>query len=142
LLKIVIDTREKEGYAFSTPSIHKKLDAGDYSIEGLESCISVERKSMEDFVQTVINGKKRFHKELKKLQKYEAACIVVEANYSDFINGKYRSGAKPNSILGIITSIIVEYGIPIYFCSDRQAACHFVERYLVRFYQKREMRYR
>lgn len=37
------------------------------------------------------------------------------------------SGAHPSSVLGSVISIIVDYGIPIYLCGDRQHACRFVE---------------
>ena len=133
---IIIDTREQMGYAFSVPSVRRKLDAGDYSLEGFEDRISVERKSMADFVGTMIRGRKRFHKELKKLAGYEAACVVVECNFRDLIEGQYRSDAHPKALIGSVISIIVDFGIPVYFCSDRQAACQFVEHYLLRFHRR------
>jgi ERCC4-type nuclease len=98
--------------------------------------VAVERKSLADFISTVIRGRERFHKELKRLAEYEAACIVVEADLADIIEGKYVSGAHPNSVLGAAISIIVDFGIPVFFCGSRQAACRFVEAYLLRFYKK------
>ena len=67
---------------------------------------------------------------------FEAACIVVEGNLSDVIRGAYRSKAHPNSVFGAALSIIVDHEIPIYFCSDRQIACRFVEGFLLRFHRK------
>ena len=136
MLHIVVDTREKEGYSFKTPSIRKKLDAGDYSLEGFETLVAVERKTLEDFVSTVIRSRKRFIKELRRLSEYDAACVVVEANLRDILTGAYRSGAHPHAILGTVLSIIVDFRIPVFFCSDRQAACRFVEGYLLRYHRK------
>jgi DNA excision repair protein ERCC-4 len=132
---IVVDTREQEPYSFCSPTlqtIRRALPAGDYSIEGFETLIAVERKSLDDYVKTIINDKERFKRELLKLQMYRAACIVVEANLSDIKPGGYKSGAHPNSIFGATTSIVTDYNIPVYFCSDRQIARRFTEEWLLR----------
>jgi ERCC4-type nuclease len=134
--KIIIDSREQEGYSFSCPSIKKKLDAGDYSIEGFESRVSVERKSMEDFVNTVIHGRKRFYKELCSLQNYEHACVVVEGSLRDLLTANYQSGAHPNSLLASAVAICINFDIPVFFCGDRQSACRFTEEYLKHIYRK------
>jgi len=136
---IIVDTREQEPYEFppSLVSLEKRaLPAGDYSLAGLECEIAVERKSLDDFVHTVIRERDRFRNELKILQTYPCACVVVEANLDDVFTGDYRSGAHPNSILGATLSIIVDYGIPVYFCSNRQIARRFVMEFLLRYYQK------
>jgi len=136
MMTVVIDTREQLEYAFSVPSVRRKLEAGDYSVEGFEDRVAVERKSMADFVSTVIRGRKRFHKELEKLRHYEAACVVVEGNFRDLLEGRYLSDVHPNALAGSIASIIIDFGVPVYFCSDRQAACLFTETYLSRFYRR------
>jgi ERCC4-type nuclease len=68
--------------------VRRALPAGDYSIEGLEDSVAVERKTLEDFVSTVIRSRKRFTRELQRLAGYEAACIVVEADLSDILGGR------------------------------------------------------
>ncbi|MHB1001448.1 MAG: ERCC4 domain-containing protein [Armatimonadota bacterium] len=103
---------------------------------GLEREVAVERKTLDDYVHTVIRDRDRFRNELKLLQTYSSACIVVEASLDDIFTGDYRSGAHPNSILGATLSIIVDYGIPVYFCSNRQIARRFVMEFLLRYYQK------
>ena len=138
--KIIIDTREQEPYIFDDSIIQVKqaLAAGDYSLEGFENKVAVERKSLQDFIGTIIKGRKRFYKELNKLKTYDAACVVVEANYRDIICGSYRSEANPNSIIGTIATIIIDFGVPIYFCSDRQAAGRFTKEFLVKYYKSKE----
>jgi len=96
----------------------------------------VERKTLEDFVSTVIRSRDRFRRELKRLSEYEAACVVVEANLADVLAGHYRTGAHPNAVLGAIVSIVLDYGVPVFFCSDRQVAREFTECYLLRFHRK------
>lgn len=133
LLSIIIDTREQLPYSFNPQrvrAIRRALPAGDYSIEGMETKVAVERKSLDDFAQTVIKNRNRFHAELKKLQTYDFACVIVEADLRDIVRGNYTSGASPESILGNLTSICAEWGIPVYCCSSRQLAIVFVEQWL------------
>lgn len=129
---VVVDTREQNGYSFSCPTVRRKLNAGDYSVEGLEDRVAVERKSLADFVSTVIHARKRFYAELEKLARLDHACVVVEASLRDVLDGAYRGGAHPNAILGAAVSISVAYKTPVFFCDDRQTARHFVEAYLER----------
>jgi len=136
MFRIISDSREQQPYVFSVPSIRKKLEAGDYSIEGFEDSVAVERKTLEDFVSTVIRQRKRFFRELQRLEEYEAACVVVESDLRDVLTGRYRSGAHPSAVLGIVISIVVDFQIPVFFCSDRQVACRFVEEFLLRFHRK------
>ena len=35
------------------------------------------------------------------------------------------------AVLGSALSITLDYHIPVFFCSSRQAACHFVQAYLL-----------
>jgi len=130
----IVDTREQEGYSFDSRLVaveRRALPAGDYSVAGLEGVVAVERKSIDDFVSTVIHGRARFRKELLKLAGYRAACVVVEAGVLDVLLGRYRGGAHPNAVLGSALSIILDYRVPVFFCSSRQAACQFVQAYLL-----------
>ena len=50
----------------------------------------------------------------------------------DVIEGAYGTGAHPNAVFGAAISICVDWGVPVYFCGDRQTAKQFVEAYLER----------
>ncbi len=131
---IIVDTREQEAYSFDprlAATLRRALPAGDYSLAGLENSVAVERKSLDDFVSTVIHSRTRFRKELQKLAGYRAACIVVEAGILDVLLHRYRGDAHPNAVLGNALSIILDFRIPVFFCSGRQAACQFVQAYLL-----------
>lgn len=139
LVPIVVDTREQEEYGFDTRRvrvIRRALPAGDYSVEGLETAVAVERKSLADFVSTVIHNRARFCRELDRLRGYGSAAVVVEGNLMDVLGGRYRSAAHPNALLGTIAAITIDFGVPVFFCSNRQAAARFVEAYLVRVYER------
>ena len=134
LATIIIDTREQEPYSFDprlATALRRALPAGDYSVDGLEACVAVERKTLNDFVSTVIHSRERFRAELQKLADYRAACVVVEADITDILQRRYRGEAHPNAVLGNTLSIILDFRIPVFFCSNRQAACHFVQAYLL-----------
>jgi ERCC4-type nuclease len=102
----------------------------------METAVAVERKTLADFVSTVIHNRSRFYRELDRLRRYGAAAVVVEGNLMDVLGGRYRSAAHPNALLGAIAAITIDFGIPVFFCSSRQAATRFVEAYLVRIYQR------
>ena len=136
---LVIDTREQEPYAFHPERaavVRRALPAGDYSLEGLEVRVAVERKSLDDLVRTVIQDRERFRRELLTLSGYEAACVVVEAALSDILAKRYRAAAHPSSVLGAVVSIILDYRVPVFFCGDRPCARQFTEAYLLRFHRK------
>lgn len=131
--RIIVDTREKAAYSFACPVVHQKLDAGDYSVEGFEHRVAVERKSLADFVHTVIHDFNRFAAELEKLSGMDAACIVVEANLDEVLRGLQADvlrGASPHSILGAGLHIDLRWRVPIYWCGSRQAACAFTDAFL------------
>ncbi len=131
---IVIDSREQEPYSFHSPlvaAVRRALPAGDYSLEGFENEVAVERKSLDDFVGTVVHARSRFQRELQKMASYRAACVVVEGGVTDVLQQRYRGAAHPNAILGSALSIILDYRIPVFFCGNRQAACQFTQSYLL-----------
>ncbi len=132
---IIIDTREQEEYAFDPARVETRraaLPAGDYSLAGSEDRVAVERKSLDDYVNTVIRSRKRFAAELKRLREMEYACVVVEADLADVFARRYRAGVNPTSVFGATISIVVDHSVPVYFCSDRQIACRFTQDFLLR----------
>ena len=134
-ITIIADTREQLPYDFDSrwaATVRRALPTGDYSVEGLESSIAVERKSIEDFVHSVIRDKDRFKRELARLSEYPLACVVVEAGLPDVLLARYPSGAHPHSVFGATVSICVDHGVPVYFCGDRQTARKFTQEFLLR----------
>lgn len=138
LIPIVVDSREQRPYLFdqSTTSVCRAaLPAGDYSLAGFEDRIAIERKSLDDFVNTVIHGRERFRAELDKLATYDYAAIVIEASVEDLLAGRFQSKANPVSLFAIWCSIVADRRIPAFFLSDRQTAQHAVQQILCRLYR-------
>lgn len=90
--RVVIDTREQAPFTFQglrtdakdgrrqlvVETIPSTLATGDYSIEGLEELISIERKSVSDFYGTILAGRDRFERELQRLQEMAGAGGYAE----------------------------------------------------------------
>lgn len=138
-LRIVIDTREQKNWTFEPKQVsvvRKALVAGDYSLEGLESRVAIERKSLGDFVGTVIHDWIRFRKELVRLSGYDVAAVVVEANLEQVYRHEYESEALPASVLGRAHGIFVDHGIPVLWWSDRKTAADMAHRLLLMAWRK------
>ena len=84
---IIRDTREQNGYTFGfLPQDQVKVAAlptGDYSIEGLEDQVTIERKSLADAFGTIGGQRKRFQRELERMTSFKYAAVVIEAGWAD-----------------------------------------------------------
>ena len=82
---IIRDTREQNGYTFGfLPQDQVKvgtLPTGDYSIEGLEDQVTIERKSLADAFGTIGGQRKRFQRELERMTSFKYAAVVIEADW-------------------------------------------------------------
>ena len=137
---VVIDTREQAPYAFDplrVSVLRRALPAGDYSLQGEETRVAIERKSLADYVASVVRRRARFGRELRRLGRYELGCVVVEASLDDVLGHRYRADVHPSAVLGATLSIIVDHCVPVFFCCDRQKARRFTEELLLRFHARR-----
>lgn len=133
--QIIIDTREQQPYRFrDVQVVRSALKTGDYSVNGLESVVSVERKSLNDFVNTIIHGRKRFKAELLRMKRIQYRCLVLEANIDDIMEHRYHSRTSPNAVFSILTAISAKY-IPIIFCKNRYYGAKYTHSYLWNVYR-------
>jgi DNA excision repair protein ERCC-4 len=105
------------------------LATGDYSIQGYESRVCVERKSAADLVGSVTAGNARFRREHERMAAIVKAggraCVIAEGSLSaiceelDADDGRRVTGA---SILGAVASWPFKYGVPWLFAGDRRCA--------------------
>ena len=126
---VVVDTREQRPFTFpehlaaGTITIARAaLPVGDYSLLGYESRVAIERKSLADYVSTVVHARERFSRELQIFARYDLAAVVVEASLEDVLAHRYSTNASPESIWGATVSIIADRGVPVYWCGSRQVA--------------------
>jgi ERCC4-type nuclease len=87
-MKILIDTREQTPWYFDEFEVETEvrgLKTGDYSVDGYEEKICVERKSVSDLVGTITRGRDRFQRELGRMQEMDFAAVVIEADWAEVI---------------------------------------------------------
>jgi len=134
---LVVDTREQKPLWKRGVKVHK-LNAGDYSIEGYEDKIAIERKSLSDAYSTALSGHQRFKKELERAKDLDYFAIVIEGNFKQFIHKGFK-GASFTRVSGfqickIYFSWSIKHNIPIFFCDDRNhskiAIKYLLEAYL------------
>lgn len=125
-MNIVIDTREQLPYEFEN-SISKGLNVGDYSIEGYEHIFAVERKSLNDFVSSITQGRDRFEAEIKRAADLEYFAIVIETDTKGIWSRPIHSKINRKSIIATAVKWSVKHNIPIFFASNRSDAKMIVE---------------
>lgn len=138
---IIVDSREQRPYFFTegrADTIVKALPAGDYSLQNYETKIAIERKSLNDFVNTVVHAQDRFARELSILRSYPRAWIIVEASMQDILAGNYQSEVQPNALFAMAASIQAIYNIEIQFCGDRETARAWTEEVLIQYWKSQQ----
>lgn len=139
---IAIDSREKLPYEFQTTSEIGPLACGDYSIQGLEDCISIERKSIDDLIGCLTTGRDRFGRELHKGRALDYFALVIEASLSDLANGRYRSQAGPKSMVQSLLAFSVRYRLPIFFAENREYGQRVTESLLCKYARELEKNFK
>lgn len=131
MLRIVVDTREQTPWPLTGfDTVRRKLDAGDYSLEGWEGQVAVERKSKEDAWGCVGAGRRRFEACLARLAALDRAAVVIESGIGAFsIPPAYVKRVTAATAVGSYISWACRYRIPVFWCDDRR----YAERVAVRF---------
>ena len=133
---IVIDTREQTPFVFTHQVVRAMVPTGaDYSLVGFESLIGIERKSLDDLVGSLTQGRERFERSLTALRTRPFRALIVEADWSDILAGRYQSRAHPSSIVGSLAAMMAD-GVPVVFASNGNAAAVLVERLLAKFWKR------
>lgn len=123
LPKIVIDTREQRPIRFGQlRTTMKKLDFGDYALQGMEKRVAVERKSLQDLWGTLSQPENwaRFQRELARAQ--EAGCrlhVVVEGNAYQALRPSSRVALAPARLLDRLWETCHRYGAAATFGGHR-----------------------
>jgi|JI10StandDraft_1071094.scaffolds.fasta_scaffold99460_3 hypothetical protein len=135
-MKILYDTREHKGFEWSFGEYEReerKLETGDYTLEGYENIICLERKkSPAELAMNIGVDFKRFSKELEKMKKIEYSYIICEFSLADALNfplgsdipkstlSKIKIGGK--FLVKTLSSYKDKYGIDVIYCGNRENA--------------------
>lgn len=122
---VLVDTREKTPFEFGRFSNwvagtkHCKLSAGDYSVEGMEELLALERKTISDLISTVMHQRPRFFRMCERLSEYRWRALILEASYED-VKSPYDddyTAAHPNAVSGTLDALEARFGIPVIYAS-------------------------
>lgn len=122
---ILVDSREQRPLSFANfqnwvaGERVVALPVADYSIEGMESLVALERKSLEDLIGTLTQNRARFFRMCEKMTAYRWRAILVEATLEDIKtpNATLFSGAHPNGIFGSLDAVETKFDIPVIYTS-------------------------
>lgn len=158
-MKIIRDTREKEGkgwsFAFYDCEVVKsKLDTGDYSLEGLENSLCIERKrSSGEIAGNLTKAKKpAFFNELDRMKDFDNAYFICEFPLNILMEFPVNSGIPQSQwyrknkngrrvrqirmsgkfIYSILKSKSEECGFDLIFCNgpdDAEQVCFDILKY-------------
>ena len=137
---ILCDTREQNPYQFRKieprPEVAQAtLTTGDYSLQGFEGLITVERKSLADAFGTFGRGRARFERELVRMMDFQFAAVVIEADwYTILRNPPRRSRVKPRTIYASVIAWQQRFGVHFWCCVNRAFAEKTTYRILERFW--------
>lgn len=124
-MTIVVDTREKKPYSFyGRDVVRKKMDTGDYSIEGYEDTFAIERKSLDDYLRSITHERERFEAEVQRGSAMEEFEVVIEASEEEVRQGNYYRDIPPLSAINTATAWSREdrYNVPFHWAGDRAKA--------------------
>jgi hypothetical protein len=128
---VLYDKQEKRPWVLPFKMKRVNLKTGDYSFEGFEDIIAIEKKSgLVELLNDLANDyRPTFERFLKRMSKYPVKCIVVEDTLSELsinralihIRKKSRGKARLTSrtIYYWVSNISVKYNIPIIFVGKR-----------------------
>jgi len=140
---LVIKTCEKALYAMSRREVVTEkgtfeIGLADYTIEGYEEQVQVERKSLVDLFGTFGGKRDRFEAEIKRLSEdCEVAAVVVESSWQGVLMHKGH-GPHPNSVRATIQAWAQRYqGVHWWFFENRAIAERETFRLLERFWRDR-----
>jgi hypothetical protein len=129
---IIVDTREQKPWLLANNAkANVKLDTGDYSIQGLENVLAIERKRNVAEVANNIT-EKRFVDVVDRLSKMKYSFILLEFDMEDVI--RYPIGSdipkrlwnkiriSPAFIIKHLTDLQIDHNIKIIFCGNSKNA--------------------
>lgn len=143
---VIRDTREKRGYRFTASkyfggTVTEKLDAGDYSIKGLEEYIIIERKeSMDELCKNLGKERARFMRELDRMAHVQHKILIIE-DYASAIFKRRFSHVKGSALLGSLASLMLKHDVQVIFAGTEKIAKEIVRKLLYKawdYYQREQ----
>lgn len=111
-ISIIADHRERRTKTcewlktYDARIIEKQLEVADYIVSDR---VGIERKTVNDLLQSVLD--QRLFRQLEDMSStFEKPLLIVEGDQKTLFNARK---IHPNTIHGVLSSITLDYGIPI-----------------------------
>lgn len=129
---VIVDTREQQPWHFENFTVaNRKLDTGDYSIEGFEDILCIERKkSISEFANNITEN--RFKDVVERLSKIKYSFLLLEFDLNDVLIYPVGSTVpkrlwdkikiSPSFIMKHILELELNHNIKIFFCGNSHNA--------------------
>jgi len=130
-IHILIDVNEKYPWKFNDCTVERKaLEAGDYALLRENGIIAVvERKTFENLI-IEIGNLPILHQKLCEIEAYAHSALVVEANYSDFLNPDKLKFYTPSFMAKALAELSALHPkINIIFAGNRKLANEWTLRF-------------
>jgi ERCC4-type nuclease len=140
--KIICDSREQDGFEneFKAPTRVAGLKTCDYTIDGFQDDIGIERKSMDDLIACLGKQRDRFERELVRARDFQYSAVIVEGTFADLCQGNYISKFNPKSAVESISAFEIRYRIPFLFCGTQALAARKCESLLRKYYREQMLK--
>jgi Fanconi anemia group M protein len=134
VVRIVADTREGNSSVIRRLDLTDGLDVemvqlsvGDYI---LSDRVAVERKSAQDFADTLVEGRRSMFEQLGALvNNYERPVLVLEGTQDELYDAR---NIHPNAIRGALQSLAVDYGVSVLWARDEEETAHHLSNIAIR----------
>jgi hypothetical protein len=143
---IIVDTREQMPWEFGFHNTAKrKLDTGDYSMEGFESIFTIERKkSVSEIANNITES--RFKDVLERMGQIPHSFMIMEFSLDEIYQFPVGSDVPKkmwdklrisgNYIIKYLIEAQLNYNIHILFCDDAENAERVAVSLMKRIYEK------
>jgi len=145
---IIIDTREQQPWKFPNHTTAvKKLDTGDYSLEGLENVLCIERKkNTSEFAKNIIE--KRYDDWTMRMAEFKHKYLLLECSLADVYRFPEKSGIpkyllsktriSSKFLIKKLLELQILHNIHVLFCDSSYTASKIAEDIMYRVYKNEQ----
>ena len=125
-IKIIADNHEKNSLVISeliSRNIEvefKHLLVADFLIGE----IAVERKTISDFISSMIN--KRLVRQLQEIKQYPKPLLIIEGTDNQELYSDSEKGINSNAIRSFLLSIVLNFQVPIIYTKNYEDTANFL----------------
>lgn len=135
MITVIKDTREQNGFNlefYGFKVIDRKLDTGDYSIEGMEHLLCIERKASTGEIAMNFGKKvKQFDAEIERMKPIKHRYLICEFTLATLMEFPKNSGIPKNKLSKVRMNAnyllyrirkLEQSGVKIIFCQNQEEA--------------------